>query len=280
LRRVKAVKIFSEGGKMIRLENIKKVFHEGTVNENTALRSINLTVKEGDFITIVGSNGAGKSTLFNTISGSFAPTKGQIFFNNENVTRMAEFQRAKFIGRIFQDPLLGTASNMSLEDNMMICNRKGFKGLKVSLNSKMRVRFRDELKLLQMGLEDRMEHNLSLFSGGQRQALTLLMTVLSNPALILLDEHTAALDPKNAAMVLELTDKFISERKLTAMMITHNMSQAIKYGNRILMMHKGEIILDISGEEKKNLTVEGLVKKFYDVKHEEMTNDEVLLSHE
>ncbi|PKL16106.1 MAG: ABC transporter ATP-binding protein [Spirochaetae bacterium HGW-Spirochaetae-5] len=259
---------------MIRLENIKKVFHEGTVNENTALRSINLTVSKGDFITIVGSNGAGKSTLFNTISGSFSPTGGQIFFNNENVTRMAEYQRAKYIGRIFQDPLLGTASNMSLEDNMMICNKKGFKGLRVSLNSKMRERFRDELKLLQMGLEERMEHNLSLFSGGQRQALTLLMTVLSNPALILLDEHTAALDPKNAAMVLELTDKFISERKLTAMMITHNMSQAIKYGNRILMMHKGEIILDISGEEKKNLTVEGLVKKFYDV------NDEVLLSHE
>lgn len=265
---------------MIRLENIKKVFHEGTVNENTALRSINLTVLEGDFITIVGSNGAGKSTLFNTISGSFSPTSGQIFFNNENVTRMAEYQRAKYIGRIFQDPLLGTASNMSLEDNMMICNKKGFKGLRVSLNSKMRERFSNELKLLQMGLEERMEHNLSLFSGGQRQALTLLMTVLSNPALILLDEHTAALDPKNAAMVLELTDKFISERKLTAMMITHNMSQAIKYGNRILMMHKGEIILDISGEEKKNLTVEGLVKKFYDVKHEELTNDEVLLSHE
>lgn len=265
---------------MIRLENIKKVFHEGTVNENAALRDINLTVHEGDFITIVGSNGAGKSTLFNIISGSFSPTGGQIFFNNENVTRMAEYQRAKFIGRIFQDPLLGTASNMSLEDNMMICNKKGFKGLNVSLNSKMRERFRDELKLLQMGLEDRMESNLSLFSGGQRQALTLLMTVLSNPELILLDEHTAALDPKNAAMVLELTDKFISERKLTAMMITHNMSQAIQYGNRIFMMHKGEIVLDISGEEKKNLTVEGLVKKFYDVKHEELTNDEVLLSHE
>ena len=265
---------------MIRLENIKKVFHEGTVNENTALKSINLRVKEGDFITIVGSNGAGKSTLFNTISGSFSPAGGQIFFNDENVTRMPEYMRAKFIGRIFQDPLLGTASNMSLEDNMMICNKKGFKGLKISLNSKMRERFRDELKQLEMGLEDRMEHNLQLFSGGQRQALTLLMTVLSNPALILLDEHTAALDPKNAAMVLELTDKFISERKLTAMMITHNMSQAIKYGNRILMMHKGEIILDISGEEKKNLTVEGLVKKFYDVKREVLTNDEVLLSHE
>lgn len=265
---------------MIRLENIRKTFNEGTINENTALKNINLTVKEGDFITIIGSNGAGKTTLFNTIAGSFYLTSGQIFFNNENVTKMPEYKRAKFIGRIFQDPLLGTASNMSLEDNMTICNKKGFKGLKISLNSRMREMFRNELKLLQMGLENRMENNLQLFSGGQRQALTLLMTVLSNPALILLDEHTAALDPKNAAMVLELTDRFISERKLTAMMITHNMSQAIKYGNRILMMHGGEIILDISGEEKKNMTVEGLVQKFYDVKHELLTNDEVLLSHE
>ncbi len=265
---------------MIRLENITKVFNQGTVNENTALRGINLRVKEGDFITIVGSNGAGKTTLFNTISGSFQPTTGDIFFNDKNVTRMPEYKRAQYLGRIFQDPLLGTASNMSLEDNMMICYRKGFKGLKISLNNKMRERFREELKALDMGLESRMEYNVQLFSGGQRQALTLLMTVLSHPDLILLDEHTAALDPKNAALILELTDKFIIDKKLTAMMITHNMSHAIKYGNRILMMHKGEIILDISGEEKKNLTVEGLVKKFYNVKHEELTNDELLMSHE
>jgi len=265
---------------MIRLENIIKVFNQGTVNENTALRGINLRVKEGDFITIVGSNGAGKTTLFNTISGSFAPTSGEIFFNDRSVTRMPEYKRAKYLGRIFQDPLMGTASNMSLEDNMMICYKKGFKGLKISLNSRMREKFREELKALDMGLENRMEYNVQLFSGGQRQALTLLMTVLSHPDLILLDEHTAALDPKNAALILELTDRFIIEKKLTAMMITHNMSHAIKYGNRILMMHKGEIILDISGEEKKNLTVEGLVKKFYDVKHEELTNDELLMSHE
>jgi len=265
---------------MIRLENVIKVFNQGTVNENTALRGINLRVKEGDFITIVGSNGAGKTTLFNTISGSFAPISGEIFFNDRNVTRMPEYKRAKYLGRIFQDPLMGTASNMSLEDNMMICYKKGFKGLKISLNSRMREKFREELKALDMGLENRMEYNVQLFSGGQRQALTLLMTVLSHPDLILLDEHTAALDPKNAALILELTDKFIIEKKLTAMMITHNMSHAIKYGNRILMMHKGEIILDISGEEKKNLTVEGLVKKFYDVKHEELTNDELLMSHE
>jgi len=265
---------------MIRLENITKVFNQGTVNETTALRGINLHVREGDFITIVGSNGAGKTTLFNTIAGTYFPTSGEIYFNNINVTKMPEYKRAKFIGRIFQDPLLGTASNMSLEDNMMICYKKGFKGLKISLNNKMREKFREELKLLDMGLEDRMEHNLQLFSGGQRQALTLLMTVISHPDLILLDEHTAALDPKNAALILELTDRFITEKKLTAMMITHNMSHAIKYGNRILMMHKGEIVLDIEGEEKKNLTVDGLVKKFYDVKHEELTNDELLMSHE
>jgi len=265
---------------MIRLENITKVFNQGTVNENTALRGVNLTVKEGDFITIVGSNGAGKTTLFNTIAGFFTPTKGDIFLNDINVTKMPQYKRAQYIGRIFQDPLLGTASNMSLEDNMIICSKKGFKWPVISLNRKMREKFRQELKVLDMGLEHRMDDNLQLFSGGQRQALTLLMTVLSRPELVLLDEHTAALDPKNAAIVLELTDRFISERKLTAMMVTHNMSHAIKYGNRILMMHKGEIILDISGNEKKNLTVEGLVKKFYDIKHEALTNDEVLLSAE
>jgi putative ABC transport system ATP-binding protein len=265
---------------MIRLENITKIFNQGTVNENTALRNIDLTVKEGDFITIVGSNGAGKTTLFNTIAGFFLPTRGNIFFNDINVTKMPQHKRAHYIGRIFQDPLLGTASNMSLEDNMMICNKKGFKWPVLSLNNRMREKFRENLKVLDMGLEDRMDDNLQLFSGGQRQALTLLMTVLSRPELVLLDEHTAALDPKNAAIVLELTDRFISERNLTAMMVTHNMSQAIKHGNRILMMHKGEIILDISGTEKKSLTVDGLVKKFYDIKHEELSNDEVLLSAE
>ncbi len=263
---------------MIRLENITQVFNRGTVNENTALRNISLRVNEGDFITIVGSNGAGKSTLFNSIGGSFFPTQGDLFFNDTKITRMPEYQRAKYIGRIFQNPLLGTASNMSLEDNMVICSKKGMKGLKITLNSRTRDLFREELKVLDMGLENRLDDNLGLFSGGQRQALTLLMTVLSNPALILLDEHTAALDPKNAEIVLNLTDRFIRERKLTAMMVTHNMSHAIKFGNRLLMMHKGQIIFDIAGEEKKNLTVDGLVKRFYDVSHEEFTNDEALLA--
>ncbi|TVQ26954.1 MAG: ATP-binding cassette domain-containing protein [Spirochaetaceae bacterium] len=263
---------------MIRIENLSKVFHPGTVNENVALRGVNLTVKEGDFITIVGSNGAGKTTLFNAISGNQPPTDGRIFVNDVDVTRDPEYKRAQYIGRIFQDPLLGTASNMALEDNMMICHRKGFKGLRISLNSRMRRYFREQLVQLEMGLEDRMKDNVGLLSGGQRQALTLLMMVLSEPALILLDEHTAALDPKNASLVLKLTQDFISRFGLTAMMITHNMKDAIEYGNRLLMMDKGEIILDVEGEQKRNLTVEKLVEKFHQIRHRTLESDEVMLS--
>jgi len=263
---------------MIRLENITKVFNEGTVNESVAIRNVNLKVREGDFITIIGSNGAGKTTLFNLITGTHFPTEGSIFVNDKNLTKVPEYKRAKQIGRIFQNPLLGTASNMTVEDNMMICYKKGFKGLKISLNHKMREFFRKQLVQLDMGLEHRIANNVQLLSGGQRQALTLLMMVLSHPNLILLDEHTAALDPKNAAKVLDLTDKFIEEYKLTAMMITHNMAHAIEYGNRLLMMDRGEIILDIDGEEKKNMTVDKLVEKFHEVRHEDWKNDEVLLS--
>ncbi len=263
---------------MIRIENLTKVFHVGTVNENVALHNINLLVNEGDFITIVGSNGAGKTTLFNAISGNQAPTEGRIFVNDVDVTRHPEYRRARYIGRIFQNPLLGTASNMALEDNMMICHRKGFKGLRVSLNNRMRSYFREQLVQLEMGLEDRMKDNVGLLSGGQRQALTLLMMVLSEPNLILLDEHTAALDPKNASIVLRLTQEFISRYKLTAMMITHNMKDAIEYGNRLLMMDKGEIIFDVEGEEKKNLTVEKLVDKFHQIRHRTLESDEVMLS--
>ncbi len=263
---------------MIRIEKLSKVFHPGTVNENVALRGVNLTVKEGDFITIVGSNGAGKTTLFNAISGNQPPTDGRIFVNDVDVTRDPEYKRARYIGRIFQDPLLGTASNMALEDNMMICHRKGFKGLRISLNGRMRRYFREQLVQLEMGLEDRMKDNVGLLSGGQRQALTLLMMVLSEPALILLDEHTAALDPKNASLVLKLTQDFISRFGLTAMMITHNMKDAIEYGNRLLMMDKGEIILDVEGEQKRNLTVEKLVEKFHQIRHRTLESDEVMLS--
>lgn len=262
---------------MIELKNVTVVFNPGTVNENQALTNINLKVKEGDFITIIGSNGAGKSTLFNTIAGTAIPAQGTILVNGKDVTRDPEYKRAKYIGRIFQNPLLGTAGNMSLEDNMTIAHKKGFKWLKRSLNNKMREQFKSELVQLKMGLEYRMKENLMLFSGGQRQALTLLMMVLSKPALILLDEHTAALDPKSSQTVLELTDKFISEYNLTSMMITHNMSHAIQYGNRLLMMDKGEIIFDVEGQAKKELTVEKLVEKFHELRHRTFENDRTLL---
>jgi putative tryptophan/tyrosine transport system ATP-binding protein len=263
---------------MVRLENLSKVFHIGTVNENPAIHSVDLDVDEGDFITIIGSNGAGKTTLFNLITGTLSPTEGMVLINGRDVTSQPEYKRAKYIGRIFQDPLLGTASNMSLEDNMMVTYRKGLKGLKISLNAKMRVFFQSHLVALDMGLEDRMKDNIGLLSGGQRQALTLLMMVLSRPSLVLLDEHTAALDPKNAQLVLDLTMRYIAEYGLTTMMITHNMSQAIAYGNRLLMMDGGEIILDVCGEEKKRLTVEKLVQKFHEIRSRSFENDEVLLS--
>jgi putative tryptophan/tyrosine transport system ATP-binding protein len=263
---------------MIELKNVTMVFNQGTVNENQAISNINLKVKEGDFIAVIGSNGAGKSTLFNLVAGTITPTVGSIHLNDKDVTREPEYKRARHIGRIFQNPLLGTASNMSLEDNMMITYKKGFKWLKRSLNSSKREMFRSELVQLRMGLEERMKENLALFSGGQRQALTLLMVVLSKPDLILLDEHTAALDPKNAEIVLELTNKFIEEYKLTAMMITHNMSHAIEFGNRLLMMDKGEIIFDVEGEAKKQLTVEKLLQKFHEIRHKSFENDRTLLS--
>ena len=263
---------------MIRLENVSKVFHPGTPNENVAIRQVDLTVREGDFITIIGSNGAGKTTLFNLVSGTMPVSAGRIFVNDVDVTKHPEYERAKYIGRIFQDPLLGTASNMMVADNMMICYRKGMKGLRISLNAKMRSFFREKLKDLEMGLEQRMDNNVGLLSGGQRQALTLLMMVLSEPQLVLLDEHTAALDPKNAQIVLDLTSRFIGEYGLTSMMITHNMSQAIKYGNRLLMMDRGEIILDVDGDEKRTLTVEKLVDKFHEIRQAELENDELMLS--
>ncbi|MBN2735728.1 MAG: ABC transporter ATP-binding protein [Spirochaetales bacterium] len=263
---------------MISLKNIAIVFNKGTPDENLALNNINLSIKEGDFITIIGSNGAGKSTLFNIISGSYFPTSGTVSINNIDVTRHAEYKRAKYIGRIFQNPLMGTAGNMSLEDNMMISYKKGFKWPILSLNQKMRQFFQDELKQLDMGLENRLRDNVGLFSGGQRQALTLLMMVLSQPALILLDEHTAALDPKNAALVLELTSHFVKKYNLTTMMITHNMNHAIEYGNRLFMMDKGEVIFDVQGEEKKALTQARLIEKFHEIRHSEFDNDKVLLS--
>lgn len=263
---------------MITLDQVTKTFHAGTVNENTAIRDVSLSVRTGDFITIVGSNGAGKTTLFNLISGSLFPSSGSVRLQDKDVTRAPEFRRAASIGRIFQDPTLGTAANMSLEDNMVLSHKKGFKGLRISLNNTLRERFKQELVPLKMGLEHRLKDNVGLLSGGQRQALTLLMTVMSHPALLLLDEHTAALDPRNAEIVLALTRSFIDEYGLTAMMITHNMKHAIEYGNRLLMMDRGEIIFDVSGEEKRELTVERLVQKFHEIRKAEYASDEDLLS--
>ncbi|RKX84806.1 MAG: ABC transporter ATP-binding protein [Spirochaetes bacterium] len=263
---------------MLELINISKVFNVGTVNENKAISRTNLKVETGDFITIIGSNGAGKTTLFNLISGNIFPTEGKIFIKNKNVSKEPEFKRAKNIGRIFQDPTLGTAAQMTIEDNMIIALTKGFKGLRRSLTNKKREFFKEHLKNLDMGLESRLKDNVGLLSGGQRQAMTLLMMVLSKPDLILLDEHVAALDPKNAQIILDLTVKYINDYNLTTMMITHNMNHAIKYGNRLLMMDKGEIILDVKEEEKKALTVENLIKKFHDIRKQSLDNDEILLS--
>ncbi len=263
---------------MIRLEHISKVFNQGTVDENLAIKEINLNVDGGDFITIIGSNGAGKTTLFNLIAGSIFPSEGSILVKGKDLTHVPEYKRARFIGRIFQNPMLGTASNMALEANMMICLKKGFKGLKISLNRKMREFFKQQLAPLEMDLEHRLKDNVALLSGGQRQALTLLMMVLSKPTLVLLDEHTAALDPKNAQLVLDLTTRFIEQYQLTTIMITHNMNHAIEYGNRLLMMDAGEIILDVKGAEKQALTVEKLVDRFHQIRKRDFGTDEVLLT--
>ncbi len=266
---------------MLKLENVSVTFNAGTPDENKALRNISLTINRGDFITVIGSNGAGKSTLYNAIAGTIKPTSGQIFLDKEedgnikNITNDAEFKRARYIGRIFQNPLLGTAGKMSLQDNMMICYKKGFKGLRISLNSKMKEFFRAQLKVLNMNLESRLNDNVEQFSGGQRQALTLLMAVMSKPSLLLLDEHTAALDPTNAQIVMDLTRRFAEEYNLTVMMVTHNMQHALDYGNRLIMMDKGKIICDISGEEKKQLTMDSIVELFKKIK---VNNDNILLN--
>ena len=271
---------------MIRLENIGITFHPGTPDENTALKNINLNINQGDFITVIGSNGAGKSTLYNIIAGNLTPTTGHIYLEtsvedskltSKEITKQPEYKRAEYIGRIFQNPLLGTAGKMSLEDNMLICSKKGWKGLKISLTKKKREEFREHLKQLNMGLENRLGDNVELLSGGQRQALTLLMAVLSKPAILLLDEHTAALDPANAALIMELTKKFADEYNLTVMMVTHNMQQALDYGNRLIMMDGGEIILDISGKEKQELTLQDLAERFKQIKKQNLTNDQMVL---
>ena len=265
---------------MVRIQQSRVVFHPGTANENVAIRDLNLQIETGSFVTVVGSNGAGKSTLLNLISGGLMPTSGGIFIDDVDVTKQPEYRRAMLISRIFQNPLSGTAANMTLEENMAIAWRKGTKGLQRSLNARQREYFRRRLAPLHMELEERMRDIVGLLSGGQRQALTLLMAILSDPLVLLLDEHTAALDPRNAQLVLELTDQFVRERHLTTVMVTHNMQQAIQYGNRLLMMDRGEVILDASGEEKRALTVEGLIDAFHTLRHRELDTDTLRLSEE
>ena len=260
---------------MIELKNIAITFNPGTADENAALKHIDLTINKGDFITVIGSNGAGKSTLYNVIAGTLSPTAGTISLSMNgsirDITKDEEYKRALYIGRIFQNPLLGTAGKMSLEDNMMICSKKGWKGLKIGLNACTRSYFRSELKQLNMGLEERLSDNVEQFSGGQRQAF------MSRPALLLLDEHTAALDPSNAALVMNLTKRFAESYNLTVMMVTHNMQHALDYGNRLIMMDKGEIIFDIAGDEKKNLTMDDIVQRFRVIKKTALTSDRMIL---
>ncbi len=263
---------------MLRLENISKTFFAGTVNENKVLNDVSLQINKGDFVTIIGSNGAGKSSLFNIIAGSLNPSNGKILFEGNDITNEPEYMRARKMGRIFQNPLLGTSGSMKLEDNMVICRKKGFKPLKISLNNNLREEFKQVLKRLNMGLENRLSDNVELFSGGQRQALTLLMTAMSHPQIVLLDEHTAALDPDNSNRIMELTLELREEYGLTLMMITHNMKHAIQYGNRLLMMDKGNIIYDASGEEKQNLTIETLMEKFKSIRKDAIADDKMLLA--
>lgn len=264
---------------MLEIQNIHKTFNKGTVNEKRALNGVDLELNEGDFVTIIGGNGAGKSTLLNSICGVFPVDSGRIIIDGSDVTRLPEHKRAKFLGRVFQDPMMGTAADMWIEENMSLAYRRGqSRGLKWAITGKERKMYKELLSHLGLGLEDRLSSKVGLLSGGQRQALTLLMAVMRKPKLLLLDEHTAALDPKTAENVLRLSEKFINEDNLTAMMITHNMKDAITHGNRLIMMHEGRIIYDVSGEEKKKLTVDDLLKKFADLSGEEFANDRALLN--
>ena len=240
---------------MLEVKNMVKTFFKGTINEKTALQGINLRLEEGDFCTVIGGNGAGKSTLLNSIAGVFPVDEGSITINEIDVTKMPEYKRAKYIGRVFQDPMVGTAGNMQIEENLILAMRRGKSlGLKWA--------FKDRLALLGLGLEDRLSARMGLLSGGQRQSITLLMATMLRPELLLLDEHTAALDPKTAENVLQLTDKLVAEHNLTTLMITHNMRDALRFGNRLIMMDAGRIIYDVKGEEKKQLTVADLLQKF------------------
>ena len=264
---------------MISITGVTKAFHKGDVNEVTALNSVNLEVKDGDFITIIGSNGAGKSTFLNALAGSFPIDSGKISLDGTDITKWPEHKRASLIGRVFQDPLLGTCAGATIEQNLAMANKRGLsRGLSLGVKVQDRAYFKEKLAILGLGLENRLKTHTGLLSGGQRQALTMLMATLVRPQLLLLDEHTAALDPKTGGMVLDLTAEIVSSLKLTTLMVTHNMKQAISMGNRLIMFHRGEVVLDIDGEEKQNLEVEDLLRRFSKLRGDEGISDRMLLS--
>ena len=263
---------------MIRLDQFTKYFHKGSVNQVLALDRIDLEVTEGDFITIIGSNGAGKSTLLNCLAGTHQPDAGRLLLHEEDIAHWPEHRRAKFISRVFQDPLMGTCASLTIEQNLALALRRGARrGLGIGVKRSDRRLFQEELKRLGLGLEQRLTDRVGLLSGGQRQALTMLMSALVQPEVLLLDEHTAALDPKTARQILDLTGSMIAEQQLTTLMVTHNMRHALKFGNRLVMLHRGTIILDIAGEEKSALSQEDLVARFYDKQKEAVASDRMLL---
>lgn len=264
---------------MIRLSHCCKYFHKGSVNEVFALNDIGLEIREGDFISVIGSNGAGKSTLLNAVAGSFFLDSGTIHVSEKEVTTWPEHKRAKLISRVFQDPLLGTCPAATIEQNMALAYKRGqWRGFSRGVKAKDRKLFQERLKTLDLGLEDRLQDKVGLLSGGQRQALTMLMATMVRPDVLLLDEHIAALDPKTAAQILKLTEEIVSEQKLTTLMITHNMKHAIQFGNRLIMLHQGRVICDVSGDEKQTLTVDDLLQKFYASSKEELVSDSMLLA--
>lgn len=264
---------------MLEVKNVTKTFNPGQITERKALRGIDLALNEGDFVTVIGGNGAGKSTLLNMIAGVYTCDTGSIVLNGADITGMKEHSRAKFLGRVFQDPMMGTAASMQIEENLAMAYRRGKKrGLGWGISAKERTFYKEHLAKLDLGLENRMQAKVGLLSGGQRQALTLLMATLQKPQLLLLDEHTAALDPKTAKKVLELTEYFVKKDNLTTFMVTHNMKDAIRYGNRLIMMLDGKIVYEASGEEKKNLQVKDLLEKFQIAGGEESIPDKMILS--
>ncbi|MBR2371168.1 MAG: ABC transporter ATP-binding protein [Clostridia bacterium] len=264
---------------MLDIVGVEKTFNPGTINEKKALNGITLHLDEGDFVTVIGGNGAGKSTMLNMIAGVYPVDCGSIVIDGVDVTRLPEYKRAKYLGRVFQDPMTGTAADMQIEENLALAARRGkIRGLKAGITAKERREFRELLTMLDLGLEDRLTAKVGLLSGGQRQALTLLMATLSKPKVLLLDEHTAALDPKTAKKVLDITEEIVGKNNLATIMITHNMADAIRVGNRLIMMHDGRIVVDVKGEEKKKLTIEQLLKMFEASSGSEFTSDKVMLS--